>query len=483
MGLVRPFGIADGNVAKELDAVGVRGCLRLLVTANVAVFVGQEFERAHHVRILDGWPGLNTYWPSGKAEVNARNACPVSWRSSRFEFITGGAERLSKGVARLAPARFATWAALRDRETGETFAAVATHLQQGIRKKGLIAAWGRITRLAMNWRQMRKVKALTRRLEQKYGFVVGGMDGNHHRKLAGKILGARVYYAAKPTKGKGFADLLWSRGPVKITGVHRVTDPSDHDGLVGTARGIGTKPKKPKKQKRKPKKPKRKPKPLAKKEKPMADYSVHRYGTDTSGRGIFMTAYMHDWWERVVDRLGFTPTIVQGAFMVRNGGGAKASAGYHDAGGCIDVRVWNLTAAQQKKLVRTCREMGAAAWVRDAQHGGMDPHCHITLGSDRPLSSGARASWNSYVSGHNGLASNGPDYEWRPSPLVTTPPPEEDDMANLRIDVPKNSFEYDKVGGDHTVSLDTALSKVWWMLNNVNERLAKLENAEKKASK
>lgn len=160
----------------------------------------------------------------------------------------------------------------------------------------------------------------------------------------------------------------------------------------------------------------------------MPDFTVNRYGTDTSGRTIWMTTYMHDWWERVVARLGFTPTIVQGAFMVRDGGGAAASAGYHDAAGCIDVRIWNLTTSQQRKLVRTCREMGAAAWRRGPKQG-MDPHCHITLGTDRPLSAGARASWESYLSGHNGLANNGPDYEWRPSPLVTEPPsPEEDDV-------------------------------------------------------
>jgi len=163
------------------------------------------------------------------------------------------------------------------------------------------------------------------------------------------------------------------------------------------------------------------------------DFTVHAYGTDTSGRTIFMTAYMHDWWERVVADLGFRPTIVQGAFMVRNGGGAAASAGYHDQGGCIDVRIWDLTSGQQQKLVRTVRSHGGAGWRRDKtpQHGDMDPHCHITLGSDRPLSAGAAESWRSYLAGCNGLANNAPDYEWRPRPLVTNPP-QEDDMPAYR---------------------------------------------------
>ena len=155
------------------------------------------------------------------------------------------------------------------------------------------------------------------------------------------------------------------------------------------------------------------------------DYTVKAYGKDTSGRTIWMTVYMHDWWEGVVKELGFRPTVVQGAFMTRNGGGASASAGYHDKAGCFDVRTWDLTLAQLNELIKVCRKRGGAAWRRDksAVHGGMDPHCHITLGTDSPLSAGAAASWRSYVDGRNGLANGARDYEWRPSPLVTTPPP------------------------------------------------------------
>ncbi len=158
----------------------------------------------------------------------------------------------------------------------------------------------------------------------------------------------------------------------------------------------------------------------------MTDFTVSRYGTDSGGRAIWMTAYMHDWLQGVYTDLGFAPTIVQGAFMTRNGGGASASAGYHDRGGCIDFRIWDLSATQQDRLVRVLREHGAAAWRRDQRHGGMDPHCHIVLGTDSPLAAGAAAQWRQYRLGFDGLASNGPDYEWRPSPLVLTPPVEDD---------------------------------------------------------
>lgn len=159
----------------------------------------------------------------------------------------------------------------------------------------------------------------------------------------------------------------------------------------------------------------------------MPDFTVARRGTDSSGRGIFATAYMWDWWQRVCAELGFTPTIVQGAFMGRAGGGAADSAGYHDGGGCFDLRTWDRTADEVEQIIRTTRRLGAMAWVRDQRHG-MDPHIHLGLGSDKPLAVGAMRQWDAYLSGRDGLTGNGPDYHWRPSPLVTTPPEEEDDM-------------------------------------------------------
>lgn len=154
----------------------------------------------------------------------------------------------------------------------------------------------------------------------------------------------------------------------------------------------------------------------------MAESTVVRVGTDPSGRPIYMTRKMRRWWRRVCLRAGFTPTIVQGAWMVKAGGGAAASAGYHDGGGCLDLRVWDLTADQQQRLVRLLRDMGAAAWIRDQAHGGMDPHIHFVFGADFGLSPGAKAQWNNYLLGYDGLASRGADYHWRPNPLVLRPP-------------------------------------------------------------
>jgi hypothetical protein len=168
----------------------------------------------------------------------------------------------------------------------------------------------------------------------------------------------------------------------------------------------------------------------------VTEFAVRRRGTDTSGRAIFMT-----------DKV----TIVQGAFMVRAGGGADASAGYHDAGGCIDFRTWNLTTAELTAFIAAWRSRGGAAWRRDELllHGGMADHCHITLGSDSPLSAGAKDSWQQYLDRNNGLtgASHGRDYERRPRPLA------------LKYDSEENDMQLgDKLGqGDDTATVRDAL--------------------------
>lgn len=160
----------------------------------------------------------------------------------------------------------------------------------------------------------------------------------------------------------------------------------------------------------------------------MADFTVVRFGTDPSGRPIFGTQFMIDVWNQILADPDVAPfaskvVIVQGAFMERvAGGGAAASAGYHDKAGCWDIRTWNLTADELERFIRAARRNGWAFWRRDKLHGGMESHAHGVLGTDQPLAAGAAHQWQQYIAGGDGLASNGPDYEWRPNPLVTTPP-------------------------------------------------------------
>lgn len=174
----------------------------------------------------------------------------------------------------------------------------------------------------------------------------------------------------------------------------------------------------------------------------MNDYTVKQYGTDSSGRPIWLTAFMHDWIEARCEAVGFRPVIVQGAFQQRNGGGARDSQGFHDKGGCVDFRTTDLTRSQLDRWIIECRDHGGAIWRRDKtpKHGGMDPHAHLTLGDDFPLSDGARISWHSYVTGGDGLGAgpgrdgDAPDYEYRPNPLVLTPPEEDMALSNEDVD-------------------------------------------------
>lgn len=164
----------------------------------------------------------------------------------------------------------------------------------------------------------------------------------------------------------------------------------------------------------------------------MPNFTVRNRGTDSSGRAILMTDYMADWWEQVVADLGFRPVITQGAWMARvPGGGAENSQGYHDGGGCLDLRTWDRTPAQREQMVRVIRLNGAAGYRRYTWQGMDEDHFHLTLGTDHGLTSGARFQWSEYIAGRDGLASRGKDYEWRPSPLVLTPPKKEwDEMAS-----------------------------------------------------
>lgn len=168
------------------------------------------------------------------------------------------------------------------------------------------------------------------------------------------------------------------------------------------------------------------------------DWTVARRGTDTSGRGIFASAFFWFVWLRMLadprlaafrDRI----VVVQGPWMVKNGGGAVASAGYHDRGGCIDVRTWNLTLAEQAIFWAVAAEYGFWFWKRDPDpaHGGMDEHGHAIAGWDRDLAAGAAIQWTQAKNRRDGLSRNGPDYMKRPGPLVEFPPDhllQEDDM-------------------------------------------------------
>lgn len=150
-------------------------------------------------------------------------------------------------------------------------------------------------------------------------------------------------------------------------------------------------------------------------------YKVIQYGTDSSGRPILMNQRMEAAFTALCEKLGATPTITQGAYMARLGGGASDSAGYHDAGGALDLRVWDLASMglTVEQVVHAARWLGWDAWYRDMAHGGFsDPHIHMALHGDKRASAGIRDQFIQYANGQNGLSDRGPDYHPRPNPIV-----------------------------------------------------------------
>lgn len=170
------------------------------------------------------------------------------------------------------------------------------------------------------------------------------------------------------------------------------------------------------------------------------DDIVARRGTDSSGRGIYMSGWMWRCWQALVkdsrlakirDRI----IPVQGPWMIYAGGGAEDSAGYHDRGGCVDCRSREFTNAEIALFVLVASEYGFQFWRRDAEHGGMDPHLHGVFGSDYDLASGAQEQVRELLETPRGdglAGSYGRDYEHRVTPIRLGPPNEllqEDYMA------------------------------------------------------
>lgn len=159
-----------------------------------------------------------------------------------------------------------------------------------------------------------------------------------------------------------------------------------------------------------------------------AQWRVVRYGTDTSGRPVYLTWYHARWLKGRAAALkkkhGILLRIAQGAFMTKvAGGGAAASEGFHDRAKCVDLSVRGLNETQKGYVVAELRWNGAAGWRRDetAAHGDMPEHIHYNLGVDHWGTAGAEQQWKNYLTGDAGLAGSGRDYEKRPSPLVTVP--------------------------------------------------------------
>jgi hypothetical protein len=214
----------------------------------------------------------------------------------------------------------------------------------------------------------------------------------------------------------------------------------------------------------------------------MPDFTVHQYGVDAYGRPVYMTVFMHEWFENYVDLLGWRPRILQGAWMERLGGGAAASDGAHDKAMCLDLETLGRTYTEISRMVRIAREQGAGAYRRDRtwRHGSMVPHMHLTLGADEVGSPMAEILWLSYVSGGDGLGIQPPqpDYEWRPEPLVIYPPeedvsPEQEDRIVAKVTEAVLKTLPDAIWDKETVGKDDNVATMRQAVNQIRNTVKK----------
>lgn len=128
-----------------------------------------------------------------------------------------------------------------------------------------------------------------------------------------------------------------------------------------------------------------------------------RVGTDSSGRPIIFDERMA-YKVRLLQKKFPKLVVIQGSYS-----DADASAGIHKGGGTVDLRTWNLTSTEVKRVVRYARAtLGLVAWYRTKRQG-FDPHIHAVDAGNPTLAQGAKNQVASFRRGRNGLANNGPD--------------------------------------------------------------------------
>lgn len=118
---------------------------------------------------------------------------------------------------------------------------------------------------------------------------------------------------------------------------------------------------------------------------------------------------------RAQARLGLKFDIMQGSY---NAGGVSASAGTHDGGGAVDIRV---IPDRNNDVIRALREVGFAAWHRLPSQGPWVEHNHAIAIGDPEMSSGAHTQVVEYYAGQNGLANHAADDGPRLNPVPTWP--------------------------------------------------------------
>ncbi|MCX2952786.1 peptidoglycan-binding domain-containing protein [Lentzea sp. NEAU-D7] len=104
--------------------------------------------------------------------------------------------------------------------------------------------------------------------------------------------------------------------------------------------------------------------------------------------------------------LGRRLVLSQGSY---NPGGDPTSAGTHDGGGVVDLKVDGMSAATRTAVARALRQVGFAAWVRSPSQGDWPWHIHAVAINDTDQATQAQNQVGDYYLGFNGLANHRPD--------------------------------------------------------------------------
>lgn len=158
-----------------------------------------EIENLSDIRRIDAHAGWTTYWPSGRPELLARNAVPISWRDDTFRLVRGQSYFASEGRAMVSPSRWVTRVWLRHIASGGVISRVAHHSVSGVDGAGEApVAWRRMTH-ALDIAKFREVMLLDTVP------VVGSGDFNTTRLRS--LLGAPFAFDV-PASGGSHGDRL-----------------------------------------------------------------------------------------------------------------------------------------------------------------------------------------------------------------------------------------------------------------------------------
>ncbi len=188
-----------------------------------------EIETATQVHHIAGRAGWTTFWPSGRPEVVAKNAVPISFRNDTFKFVKGHSYFASEGLHDVSPSRWVTRVWLTHRASGKELSRVAHHSVSGVDGAG---------KQPVEWRRKMHAKDIAKFKEVMNLdniSVIGSADFNTTRLRT--LLGSSFRYDVPENGGSHGARLIdWIvRKPHpdhKFVGVHFVDlGPSDHNGV------------------------------------------------------------------------------------------------------------------------------------------------------------------------------------------------------------------------------------------------------------